>query len=78
MTTYHIIDTRRGDTNNPESGFGEYENRISYVTLTVTADTARKAQHKARKIDSRIRFGGQFGCRLITDAELADQSWIER
>ena len=78
VTTYHIIDTRTENSNTPEHGFGDYPNRISYVTLTVTADTARKAQNKAKKIDQRLRFGGRFGNSIVTDAELAERTWIER
>ena len=78
MPTYHVISTRTENSNTPEHGCGDYPDYIDYLTLTLKADTVRKAQHKARKIDPRIRFGGRFGCRLITDAELADQSWIER
>ena len=78
MATFHIIDTRTVNSNTSAHGFGDYPDRIDYVTLTVQADTARKAQNKAKKIDPRLRFGGRFGNRIVTDAELAERNWIER
>jgi len=78
MTTFHIIDTRTVNSNTAVHGFGDYPDHIDYVTLTVEADTVRKAQNKAKKIDSRLRFGGRFGNRVMTDAKLAQCKWIER
>ena len=78
MAIFHIIETRTVTSNTPAHGFGDYPERIDYVTLTVEADTFRKAQNKAKKIDSTLRFGGQFGNRVLTEAELADRKWIER
>ena len=69
MTTFHIIDTRTVNSNTAAHGFGDYPDRIYYVTLTVEADTVRKAQNKAKKIDATLRFGGRFGNRVLTDAE---------
>jgi hypothetical protein len=82
MTTFHIIDTRTINSNTAAHGYGDYPERIDYVTLTVEADTVRKAQNKAKKLALQwgevLRFGGQFGNRVLTDAELADRKWIER
>jgi len=78
MTTFHIIGTRTINSNTAAHGFGDYPDRVRYVMLTVKADTARKAQNKAKKIDPRLRFGGCFGNRIVTDAELTDRKWIER
>ena len=78
MATFHIIETRTVTSNTPAHGFGDYPERIKYVTLTVEADTLRKAQNTAKKIDPRLRFGGQFGNRVLTDAELGERTWIER
>jgi hypothetical protein len=78
MTTFHILATRTVNSNTAAHGFGDYPDRIDYVTLTVKADTVRKAQNKAKKIDPRLRFGGRFGNRIVTDAELTDRKWIER
>jgi hypothetical protein len=78
MAIFHIIETRTVTSNTPAHGFGDYPERINYVTLTVEADTFRKAQNTAKKIDATLRFGGQFGNQVLTEAELANRKGIER
>ena len=76
MTTYHVISTRTENSNTPEHGCGDYPKQISYIAMTVTAETVRKAQNKAKKINPSLWFGGRFGYRILTDAQLAEQPWI--
>jgi hypothetical protein len=93
MATFHIIDYRTISGNTAADrtprpircscacscyGYGDFPEHILYVTLTVEADTVRKAQNKAKKIDPTLSFGGQFGNRVLTDAELVRQTWVDR
>ncbi len=66
MTTYYIVSTKYENANTPEFGYGDYPRYTPYVNLRVDAETARKAQNKAKRIDSRISFGGMFGDRICT------------
>ena len=64
MATYHIYSTKTINSNTAEHGFGDYPETIRYLNLRVEADTIRKAQNAAKKIDPRISFGGMFGDRI--------------
>ena len=62
METYHIIATRRANSNTAEHGFGDYPTYTDFVACTVEAETIRKAQNKAKKLHpNRFTFGGGFG-----------------
>ena len=50
METYHIIATRRANSNTAEHGFGDYPTYTDFVACTVEAETIRKAQNKAQKV----------------------------
>ena len=74
MTTYHIIATRRTNSNTAEHGFGDYPTYKDFVACTIEADTIRKAQNKAKKLHpNRFTFGGGFGNKCLTDAELSQR-----
>jgi len=80
MTTYHIIGRKRENDNTAEFGFGDYPRYTSFVTLTVEADTVRKAQNKAKKIDKNISFSGMFGNTIYADADLPSMyrtGWVK-
>lgn len=64
MKTYNIYGTKTVNSNTAEHGFGDYPETTEYLMLRVEADTIRKAQNKAKKIDRRIMFGGMFGNRI--------------
>tara|TARA_R110002074_G_scaffold318473_1_gene488833 strand:- start:143 stop:379 length:237 start_codon:yes stop_codon:yes gene_type:complete len=70
MKTFYIISEKRENANTAEFGFGDYPRRVPYVNLIVKAETKRKAQNKAKKIDPRIMFGGMFGDAIFSDADL--------
>ena len=72
MNTYHIICEKYINSNTAEHGFGDYPEYRPYVAITVEAETIRKAYNKAKKIDSSLSFGGQFGNYAYIDAELPD------
>ena len=68
--TYYIISEKRENDNTPEFGYGDYPSYTPYIALTVEADTKRKAQNKAKKINPNFSFGGQFGNQVYTNADL--------
>jgi len=70
MEKYYIISMKFETDNTAEFGYGDYSTRTPYINLIVQADTKRKAQNKAKKIDSSIRFGGMFGDLIFKDADL--------
>ena len=70
MKTYYVIGEKRENDNTAEFGYGDYPRKTPYIMLTVEAETSRKAQNKAKKINPRLAFGGQFGNWLHTDADL--------
>jgi hypothetical protein len=78
MATFHIVEARTISSNTAAHGHGKFPDRIDYVTLTVEADTVRKAQHAAKRRDPTLRFSGDPSTRVVTEAELADRTWIER
>ena len=69
MTTYHIIKEKYENDNTAEFGYGDFPRRTPYIALTVEAETKRKAQNKAKKIDPRLSFSGMFGDKIYTDTE---------
>ena len=74
MNTYHIIATRRTNSNTSEHGFGDYPTYTDFVACTVEADTIRKAQNKAKKLHpNRFMFGGSCGNECLTQAELSQR-----
>ena len=77
MTTFYVIGTRRINSNTGEHGFGDCPKTEEFITLTVEADTKRKAQNKARKIDSRISFSGMFGNEILESHEVSERSWMD-
>tara|TARA_R110000822_G_scaffold277352_1_gene399231 strand:+ start:1007 stop:1309 length:303 start_codon:yes stop_codon:yes gene_type:complete len=78
MTTYYVIGERYINSNTPEHGFGDYPERKSFITLKVEAETKRKAQNKAKKIDARIVFGGMFGNQILEEHEVKERTYIDR
>ena len=78
MTTFYVIGKRRINSNTGEHGFGDYPETKEFITLTVEADTKRKAQNKAKKIDGRIFFGGIEGNEILESYEVEERSWINR
>jgi len=70
MKTYYIIGEKRENANTAEFGYGDYPRYTPYIALTVEAETKRKAQNKAKKVNSNFSFGGQFGNQVYTDADL--------
>ena len=72
MTVYYIVKRYTGWS------VSEQEGDRYFVTLRVEAETKRKAQNKAKKIDSRIRFGGMFGDWVMELEELQTHPWIDR
>jgi hypothetical protein len=78
MTTYYVIAERYINSNTEEHGYGDYPERRSYITLRVQADTKRKAQNKAKKIDPRISFSGMFGNQILETHEVLERTYIDR
>ena len=78
MTTYYVIREKHINSNTSKHGFGDYPESKPYIMLKVEADTKRKAQNKAKKIDSRIKFGGMFGNEILEEHEVREQPWIDR
>tara|TARA_B100000035_G_scaffold307463_1_gene310761 strand:+ start:59 stop:310 length:252 start_codon:yes stop_codon:yes gene_type:complete len=78
MTTYYVIGEKRINSNTAEHGYGDYPEIKPYIMLKVEADTKRKAQNKAKKIDSRIMFGGMFGDQILEENEVKEKPWIDR
>tara|TARA_R110000787_G_scaffold277554_1_gene386971 strand:+ start:211 stop:525 length:315 start_codon:yes stop_codon:yes gene_type:complete len=72
MNTYHVVRDFFESENTAEFGFGDFPKRTSYIDFSVKADTKRKAMHKAKKIDSRVKFAGIFGEQLFEDDEVTD------
>lgn len=71
MTTYHIIDRRRINSNTAEHGYGDFPEYKSFVACTVEADTLRKAQNAAkRQHPNRFCFGGINANSIYADADL--------
>jgi hypothetical protein len=71
MTKYFVIDWRTENSYTADHGYGDYPERVRVIVGTVEAETVRKAQNKARKeIDPSLRFGGQFGARIV------DEQWM--
>ena len=78
MTTFYVIGTRTINSNTSEHGFGDYPETKYYIRLRVEADTKRKAQNKAKKIDPKVYFGGMFGLEVLEKEELLTRHWIDR
>ncbi len=70
MEKYYIIGMKYENDNTSEFGYGDYPSCTPYIKLIVNADTKRKAQNKAKKIDSQIFFGGINGYGIYTDEDL--------
>ena len=71
MTTFHIIAEHRVNSNTSDHGYGDYPETIRFVACTVEADTVRKAQNAAKKMQpNRFCFGGMFGNSIYADADL--------
>jgi hypothetical protein len=64
---YAIVTDQMVSDNTAEYGFGDYADRVTYMLMVVEAETERKAQNAAKKLFPRLRFGGQFGARVITE-----------
>lgn len=78
MKKYYVIGEKYINSNTPEHGFGDFPERKPYIQLRVEADTKRKAQNKAKKIDNRIMFGGMFGNQILEEHEVKERPWIDR
>jgi hypothetical protein len=71
MATYHIIAERRVNSNTSDHGYGDYPETIRFIACTVEADTTRKAQNAAKRLHpNRFSFGGMFGNKIYSDADL--------
>ena len=73
MTTYYVLGEKRINSNTAEHGFGDFPERVTYVVTQVEADTLRKAQNAAKRQYKGLCFGGAFGNRVYTEAEMADR-----
>mgnify|MGYP003659574580 CR=1 FL=1 len=72
MDKYYIVCEKYENDNTPEFGYGDFPRYTPYIALTVEAETRRKAQNKAKKINSRLGFSGMFGDRIYIDKDLPD------
>ena len=70
MITFNIIKTKYENDNTAEFGFGDYPRYTPYVAFQVEAETRRKAMNVAKKIDSNLSFGGQFGNQIYSNKDL--------
>ena len=72
MSKYFVISERYENDNTAEFGYGDYPRRTPYIAMSVEAETKRKAQNKAKKINPKLRFSGMFGDRIYIDSDLPD------
>ena len=78
MKTYYIIGEHYENDNTPEFGMGDYPRYTPYIALTVEAETKRKAQNLAKKVNSRFTFGGRFGNQVYADADLSEDHYVRK
>ena len=70
MTTFYVVSEKRTPSDSFDTTY--------FINLEVEAETRRKAQNLARKIDPRISFSGIRGDLLLEAHEIKKQPWIER
>lgn len=78
MTKYYVLAEKRINSNTAEHGYGDYPEYITFVYLTVEADTERKAMNAAKRINKNLCFSGINAQRIYSHEKMMSERHLAK